>query len=262
MGQDQPKNRRHKRQLSTAELAQRRSAAPAATAASMGKHTGPITEDGKAASSRNAWKHGGYSAINRAQFQMGAASLAHAFGKPCLTTCPLHPDNPERTEAPCGLVLDGITRAGASCLDRTVYANAITAIMGAIADGDMDGMNGLLATELAAAVQQLHQMREAISNFGMICGAPVIDKKGRPVIDPDTGKPYMSDLKANPVIPHLIRLTESLGISFAEVLATPQSRQRARTEEETGDGLAKLMGAIMQRAQNGRAPRRPAIEGG
>ena len=53
------------------------------------------------------------------------------FGKPCVTTCPFHPDNPERKEKPCGLVLDGLTHAGGSCLDKTVYVHALESLMGA-----------------------------------------------------------------------------------------------------------------------------------
>jgi len=88
--------------MSEAAIAQRHANLPAAAAAA----TGPNTPEGKAASSRNAWVHGRYSAINRAQFASGATSIAKMFGKPCVTTCPFHPDNPDRTEAPCSLVLE------------------------------------------------------------------------------------------------------------------------------------------------------------
>lgn len=58
--------------MSEAALAQRRNNLPAAAAAA----TGPLTEEGKAASSRNAWVHGRCSAVNRAQFGLGATSMA------------------------------------------------------------------------------------------------------------------------------------------------------------------------------------------
>ena len=105
-----------------------------ANEASRELSTGPVTEEGKAAVSRNGWKHGRYSAINRAQFGLGATSVAKLFGKPCVTTCPFHPDNPERKEKPCGLVLDGLTHAGGSCLDKTVYVHALESLMGAMRD--------------------------------------------------------------------------------------------------------------------------------
>lgn len=245
-----------KRKLSEAQLAQRLANQPKATAAAQGLQTGPKTPEGKAAVSRNGWKHGRTSAINRAQFRLGATSMAKLFGKPCLTTCPFHPDNPEREEAPCSLVLDGITRAGQSCLDRTVYANAITAIMDAITDGDMDGMNGLLATQLAASVQMLDEMRKSISENGVMVAVPLVTKDGEVPIDPRTvtdanpaGSPYVSDWRANPLLPHLTRLTESLGVNFAEVLATPAARAKQRDNEDAAEGLSQIMGAIMQRAQ-------------
>lgn len=248
-----PKVRR-KRRLSEAEIAQRRAAAPNGALAARGKCTGPRTDEGKAASSRNRWVHGQYSAINKARFRLGEASLAHAFGKPCRTTCPVHPDNPDRIEAPCSLVLDGMTRAGASCLDRSVFANSIHAVMSAMQQGDMDGMQGVLANELAAGVQLMHTMREAIGEHGMLVGTPMIDKKGKPILDAN-GKQALADLKANPVLPHLIKLLDSLGINFAEVLATPAARQRAKSDEETSGGIASVLGAIMQRAQAGKPAR-------
>src|SRR5678815_1606287 len=106
--------------VSDAVLRQRRENQAKATEASRELSTGPKTEEGKAAVSRNGWKHGRYSAINRAHFGVGATSMAKLFGKPCRTTCPYHPENPERTEMPCSLVLDGLTHAGGSCLDKTV----------------------------------------------------------------------------------------------------------------------------------------------
>lgn len=237
-----------KRKLSAAELAQRRANQPKATAAAQGLQTGPRTPEGKAAVSRNAWKHGQASAINRAQFRLGATSMAKLFGKPCLTTCPFHPDNPDRDEAPCSLVLDGITRAGQSCLDRTVYANAITAIMTAISDGDMDGMNGLLATQLAASVQMLDEMRRQISDHGVMVAVPLVTKDGTLVLDAE-GNQVPADWRANPLLPHLNRLTESLGINFAEVLATPAARAKQRDNDEAVEGIAQVIGAVMQRAQ-------------
>ena len=150
---------KRERELSEAELVQRRNASQIAR-----EHcTGPLTEAGKAASSRNGWKHGRYSAINRAQFGLGASSVAKLFGKPCVTTCPYHPDNAERTESPCTLVLDGMTHTGGSCLDKTVFVYALQSLMDAMQDGDMDGMHGLLATEMASNLQVLQHIRSEVA---------------------------------------------------------------------------------------------------
>lgn len=233
-----------KRELSLAEMAQRQSASQIAR-----QHaTGPKTEAGKAASSRNAWKTGQYSAIQRQSFGLGASSMAKLFGKPCVTTCPYHPDNGERTVAPCSLVMDGITRAGGSCLDKTVYVTALTSLMDVMQSGDMDGMHGVLATEMASTLQLMHHIREEITRCGIMIEIPVVSKDGEVKINPNTDRPYIADVKPNPVLAHLIKLTETVGINFAELLATPRARERVREEDNAETGLQMLIGAIAQRA--------------
>jgi len=247
--------------MSDEALAQRRANAPVANEASRELSTGPVTEEGKAAVSRNGWKHGRYSAINRAQFGLGATSVAKLFGKPCVTTCPFHPDNPQRTEKPCGLVLDGLTHAGGSCLDKTVYVHALESLMRAMRDGEMDGMHGLLAAELSSTLQMLNHIREEVATRGVLVEIPVVTKDGNVLIDPLTQRPYVADMRANPVLAHLIKLTESLGINFAELLATPKARQRLEDEDDAADGLQRAIGAIFARAGNKlKGPHRPALE--
>lgn len=249
-----------KRPLSEAELAQRRAAAPKALAAGAlaGKATGPVTEQGKAICSRNAWKHGMASAINRQQFGLGAASVSKLFGKPCLSTCPLHPDNPDRTESPCSLVLDGLTHAGGSCLDKTVYVNALQSMMAVMQDGEMDGMQGLLATELAANLQIVNQIRQEIATRGVMIPEYVLSREGQVVLDPRTGDPLVNGYNLNPAMSILAKFTEAHGVSFAELLATPRARQRLQDEDEAANALHTVLGAIVQRAR----PNRPAIEHG
>lgn len=230
--------------MSPAALEQRRSNLPAAAAAA----TGPITPEGKAAVSRNGWVHGRYSAINRAQFGLGATSMAKMFGKPCVTTCPFHPDNPNRTEAPCSLVLDGLTHAGGSCLDKTVYVHALDALMRVFADGDMDGMHGLLSTEVASNMQLLRQMREMVSEKGLMIEIPMVTKDGELVKD-ENGKPYIASMQVNPLMTHLIKFNESLGINFAELMATPRAREKLKDDDDAAQGLQQLMGAIFNRAK-------------
>jgi len=241
--------------MSPAALEQRRAALPAAAAAA----TGPITTEGKAASSRNNWKHGRYSAVNRAQFGLGANSMAKMFGKPCVTTCPFHPDNPERTEAPCSLVLDGLTHAGGSCLDKTVYVHALDALMSAFTEGDMDGMHGLLATEMAGNMQLLRQIREDIAERGIMVAVPYVTKDGDVVYDKE-GEPVIAGYKANPALPMLIKFNESLGINFAELMATPKARERMKDDDAAADGLQSLLGAIFNRAQRRLPPAREVEE--
>lgn len=242
-----------KRALTQAELDQRRAAAPKGLAAGAlaGKSTGPKTEEGKAATSRNAWKHGRYSAVNRQHFGLGASSVSKLFGKPCVTTCPFHPDNPERQEKPCGLVLDGLTHAGASCLDKTVYVTALQSLMEAM-KGDspdsMDGMHGLLANEMAANLQIVHGIRQAIAEHGVLVPAYERDKDGKLILDPRTGEPMVFGLHLNPALAALAKFTDSHGINFAELMATPRAREKQRAEEDGASTLATAIGAIMGRA--------------
>lgn len=247
--------------MSDAALEQRRANAPVANEASRDLSTGPRTEAGKAAIGRNNWKHGRYSAINKAQFGLGATSLQKLFGKPCLTTCPFHPDNPDRTEKPCGLVLDGLTHAGGSCLDKTVYVHALDSLMGAMRDGEMDGMHGVLANEIASNLQIVDQVRQALVQHGVYIPQYDRDKEGNVVLDPRTGEPMIFDMKLNPALFALAKLNDSLGINIAELLATPRARQRVQDEDDAADGLQRAIGAIFARAGNRIPPaKRPAIE--
>lgn len=225
--------------LSEAQLRQRREAAA--------RSTGPRTEAGKAASSRNAWKHGLDSAAANMAFTQGAASLARVFGKPCLTTCPLHPDNPERTETPCGLVLDGITRAGGNCLDKTVYVHAYAAILDGM-EGSMDGMHQMLAAEGAAALQLIHQLRSEITTNGIATPQYAVNKEGNVVMDPRTGEPLVLGYQVNPLWGVLLGMIDKMGISLPEMLATPAARSRAKLNDDAADAMTNVLAAIMQRA--------------
>jgi len=247
--------------MSDAAIEQRRANAPVANEASRDLSTGPTTEDGKAAISRNAWKHGRYSAVNRAVFGIGATSMAKLFGKPCLTTCPFHPDNPQREEKPCGLVIDGLTHAGASCLDKTVYVHALDALMQAMSEGEMDGMHGVLAKEVASNLQVIDQIRQAIAKDGIYVPQYDHTKEGEVICDPRTGEPMVFDLKLNPAVFALAKLNDSLGINMAELMATPRARQRLADDDAATDGLQRAIGAIFARAGNKLPPaKRPAIE--
>jgi len=258
---NESENQKRPYTMSDAALAQRRANAPVANEASRDASTGPVTEDGKANVSRNAWKHGRYSAVNRASFGLGATSLAKLFGKPCVTTCPFHPDNPQREEKPCGLVLDGLTHAGGSCLDKTVYVHALDALMQAMAEGEMDGMHGVLAKEVASNLQIIDQVRQAIALAGVYIPQYEITKEGEVVIDPDTGKKLVADLKLNPAVFALAKLNDSLGINMAELMATPRQRQRLEDDDNAADGLQQAIGAIFARAGNRLKPaQRAAIE--
>lgn len=229
-----------KKPLSEAQLEQRRNAASLST--------GPKTDAGKAASSRNAWKHGLDSAAAHAAFTQGAASMAKFFGKPCQTTCPVHPDNPERTGNACGLVLDGLTRAGGNCLDKTVYVHAYAAILDGM-EGAMEGMHAVLATEGAAALQLIHQLRSEISSNGISIPQYAVTKEGHVLMDPENPtRKLVLGYQVNPLWGVLLGMIDKMGISLPEMLATPAARSRAKLNDDAADAMTSVLSAIMQRA--------------
>lgn len=235
------------RELNERELAARR--------ANAQRSTGPRTEEGKARSSRNAWRHGLTSRVQLQAGKMGAASMAQLFGKPCRTTCPIHPDNPERTETPCSLVLEGVVSAGGNCLDKTVYLNAYVSLLDAMENGVMDGMQAMLAAEGAAALQLINQLRTELTQGGaLMIDQYAVNKEGEIVCHPETGKPVVMDRKMPSGWGVLIGLIDKLGISLPEMLATPQARSRAKLSEDTGDALTTVLGALMQQGRQSLPP--------
>ena len=228
--------------------------------AAAAKSTGPRTDAGKATSSRNAWKHGMRSHIAQQSFRTGADSVAQMFGKPCLRTCPIHPDNPnaEPGRAPCTLVLEGMTNVGGSCLDKTVYVTAFGALMEAMENGQMEGMQGVMAAEASAMLQILNQLRSEIATMGLIFRVPVVLKDGIVLRDKD-GEIVYGDAKVNPALSQLTFLMDKLGISLPEMLATPQARSRAKTGEQAADTFSSLMGGILQRGNRAAEEALPAL---
>ena len=218
-----------------------------ANRANAQRSTGPRTEEGKAASSRNAWKHGLNSQASRMALGNGAASMAKLFGKPCLTTCAVHPDNPERTDHPCGLVLDGLTRAGGNCLDKTVYVHAAAGILDMM-EGAAEGMNHILAAEGASMFQLIHELRSQITTQGLSIPQYAINKQGEVVLDPATGEPLVLDYKMHPGWGVLLGIFDKMGISLPEMLATPASRSRAKVNDQTADAMTTVLGRIMSMA--------------
>jgi hypothetical protein len=217
--------------------------------------TGPRTEEGKAATCRNGWKHGRDSRALKLQFaQSGANALANLFGKPCKTTCPMHPDNPD-VESPCSLVLDGLTRAGKNCLDKTQYINALAAISNALESGEMSGVHAMLAAEGAKVMQILQQLSEEVATRGVLIPVPIVTKDGH-VIREDDGTLTALEYRINPALPHFQKMLSDFGISLPEMLATPAAREKAKTGKQASDALSTLMGQIAERAG---APRPNAL---
>lgn len=215
--------------------------------------TGPRTEEGKARCSRNGWKHGRDSQALKLSFaQSNANAMANLFGKPCKTTCPRHPDNPDVTE-PCTLVLDGLTRAGGNCLDKTVYVHALAAISDALENNSMDGMHAMMAAEGAKVMQLLHELTAEISKRGVLIPLPAVTKEGH-VIREDDGSIVAMDYKLNPALPAFQKMLTEFGISLPEMLATPAAQSKAKSGKQTADALTSLLGDISARAGAPRGP--------
>lgn len=241
--------RRQKRQLSQAELEQRRAASRKGAAAA----TGPRTPEGKARSSRNSWKHGLTSAVHKQHFGDGMNALLGSMGKPCLSTCPKYP---------CHAVESEITAPGGVCMDKERYVNTFMAIIDAVENHAMEGVNALMATEVASTLQMLHDMKAKCADLGPMIGIQAITAEGVAVYDREN-KPVMAKWVPNPGWPVVLKTLEVLGISLPELLATPQSKARAKVEGEQVDAVQQLMGGIFQRAAAAKlpagAPRMPRV---
>ncbi len=231
---------RKKRQLSEAELAQRRAASRKGAEAA----TGPRTPEGKARSSRNGWKHGLTSAVHRQHFDQGMAALMGSLAKPCLSTCPKYP---------CYAVEAEMTAPGGSCMDKERYVHAFTAIIDAVENNASEGMNALMASEVASTLQMLHDMKARCADLGPMIGIQAVTADGVAVYGKD-GEPVMAKWVPNPGWPVVLKTLEVLGISLPELLATPQAKARAKVEGEQVDAVQQLMGGIFQRAAAARLP--------
>ncbi len=240
---------RQRRQLSEAELEQRRAAARAkrtvspemiaANRRNAQLSTGPRTPEGKARSSRNGWKTGLHSGIHKLHFDAGMTSLLGAKGKPCLSTCPKF--------GTCTLVADGLTQPGGDCLDKERFVQAFDAIIEAVQGGEMAGMHGLMASELAAALQMLHDLRSTMADQGLVIGIPMVSPEGGIVKRAD-GSEVIGKYIANPGYPLMLKQLEVMGISLPELLVTPQSKAKAKVQEEATDAMQTVLGGIFQRA--------------
>lgn len=236
--------------LSAAQVAQRRAASEAA----MGHHTGPVTEAGKAVTSRNAWKHGQRSAAVQLQRDLVGTSIAGSFGRPCKTSCQWHPDNPKRTDMPCSLVTSGQTKAGGDCLDKRVFLEGFDALMAALQSGEMDQMNGVIASNLAANLQVIQQLREDIAANGTTLIVPALSKEGHVLRDVN-GRVVVSKVILNPAVMALVRMFESMGLNLPEAMATPRAREKLKDDNDRTDTMSALLGAVMNRFGGNAPPR-------
>lgn len=193
--------------------------------------TGPVSDEGKAASSRNAWKTGEHSVVVRGELwqELGMGVLI----RPCKSTCPKYP---------CSLVDDGVTKPGGDCADKVVYMEAFDAIMDTLHNGDVANMHGLLASQAARAVDLLQQLYDSINHVGPLMAIPLRKKDGDVITDKDGNT--MNTYVRNPLLTDIPKLMHELGINLPELMATPRAVEKANTDKETGSALAELMGRV------------------
>lgn len=247
------KSDQNKRPLSEAQLAQRRAAGSRSktmTEAAIRQRqeaaehsTGPVTEEGKIASSRNAWKTGEYAAVSRHELwkELGIGVLL----RPCKSTC---------SKYPCSMVEDGLTQPGGDCLDKQVYVEAFDAIMATLHSGEVQNMHGLLASQVANAVNLLQQVWDHVNEHGVMIEKPIIDKKGNVVTDKD-GEPYTMMVR-NPMMNDVPKLLDKMGINLPELMATPRAVQKAQDDEDAVGAVHELIGRLGRASGNGPVRRR------
>jgi len=201
--------------------------------------TGPTTEEGKAVSSRNAWTTGEHSYVAKNKMW---SELGLGFVRPCKTTCPKYP---------CSLVDDGHTKAGGDCADKQVYVEAFDSIMNTLHSGEVTNMHGVMASQIASAVNLLQQLYDGINSAGVMVGIPLINKSGEVVKDSE-GNPYMS-YKRNPLLNDIPKMMHELGINLPELMATPKAVAQKDTDDDANNAITELFGRI-GRASNGSGP--------
>ena len=201
--------------LTEAELQQRRDAAA--------NSTGPKTEEGKARSSRNAWRTGEHSAATKAKVwqELGLGKLA----RPCKSTCDKYP---------CSLVEEGLTSPGGDCMDHRVYVEAFDTIITTLQSGDATHAHGLLASVQAGAIDVLMKLRDEVAEKPLVL-LPLVNKDGDVVGE----KPI-----SNPLLPHYIKLLGELGINLPELMATPRAVAKQNSDDDAVDAVSALFGRL------------------
>ena len=188
--------------------------------------TGPKSEEGKARSSRNAFKHGLY-----------AASFITGFlGRPCRSSC----DKFEN----CSLVSDGAVIPGDDCLDKQFVAEAFDNVIRAIQgkeDKDQEDFQALAALEIAGGIDILRMLKESIIENGVLMKDKKIDAKGATI-----GEGF----KLNPAIQAYNKMLVDLGFTPSDFNMTPSAIAKASSGKKVGEAvetLASIMGTAKNR---------------
>lgn len=173
--------------------------------------TGPITEEGKAACSKNAWKHG-----------LHAKTRLLNTGKPCKSTCPQYP---------CSLVDDGATRPGQQCLDKEYMLSCLNAISDALQSGNLYELKNVAALQMSQTMQVVDELQASILEYGVYIKDEKLDKDGRVI---------SYALKPNPSLLPLSNLLKAAGITMPDFMITPAAVEKQKTDKEAAATIADI----------------------
>ena len=183
------------------------------------KSTGPVSTEGKAASSQNA-KHTG----------IYQSSLLMQLRKPCKSTCEKFHE--------CEVVGNGTTRPGGACLDKVHFLEVLDAITTAYKTKDTEALYDLVAVELAGVFDVKRELQEAINTHGGLIWTEVIDELGGVV---------QKEVKLNPAVKAYIELISSFGLTLRDQNMTPSSISKNKIGEEM-ENVASFIAGVMQKA--------------
>lgn len=187
------------------------------------KSTGPKTEEGKAASSRNAWKHGQH-----------ARKRMLGFGKPCKSNCPSYP---------CALVEDGAVEPGQDCQDKEYFATTLNAIQKALADGDLTDLKNIASLQLGGTLQVIEELQASILEYGVYMKSEKLGKGGDVL---------GYELKPNPSLLPLSNLLKAAGLTLPDFMITPAALERKRSNDDAVDSVADLFRTAAEGLANDR----------
>jgi hypothetical protein len=192
--------------LSPLALVQRQNAAE--------KSTGPVTPEGKAASSMNAWKHGQHS-----------RKRILSLGKPCKSTCPQYP---------CSLVNDGDTQPGQQCLDKQYMLQTIEALSQALTNGNLTDLKQVITLQLGGTLQVIEELQASIIEYGVYMKSEKLGKDGKII---------GHEIKPNPSLLPLSNLLKAAGVTLPDFMITPAAVERKKSDEDNTNTLANIFSA-------------------